>query len=281
MLDGVRATRHLSAMAHRFRRTVHLQLDARAWNREGGHAGLSPVNKLLAAAILLVTAVSIARTEPALAAGRGALFDRVELGFGLLFAVELGLRMWAAGEEARYRGVAGRARFLMTPGVALDLFVVAVSLAPMVAGQLLPFRLLRLAAIARVATLGRLSPATRHLLAAVAERRHELAFTVVLALVAIVLGATAMWLVEGQVQPDKFGSIPRAMWWSAVTLMTIGYGDVYPVTVGGRVLAVALAMVGVGLIALPAGIMAAAFSDGLARVRRKEDQAAGSPPAER
>jgi voltage-gated potassium channel len=62
-------------------------------------------------------------------------------------------------------------------------------------------------------------------------------------------------------QPDKFGSIPRAMWWSVVTLTTIGYGDVYPITVLGKIFAALVAVAGIGLIAMPTGILASAFSE--------------------
>jgi voltage-gated potassium channel len=68
-----------------------------------------------------------------------------------------------------------------------------------------------------------------------------------------------LYLAEGSVQPDGFGSITRSMWWSVVTLTTIGYGDVYPVTVLGKILASLLAVLGVGAVALPSGILASAF----------------------
>jgi voltage-gated potassium channel len=97
--------------------------------------------------------------------------------------------------------------------------------------------------------------------AAVASRRFELLFTMGLAATVLVFGATALHLLEGELQSDKFGSIPRAMWWSVVTLTTIGYGDVYPVTVGGKIVASIVAVAGIGLIAMPTGILAAAFSD--------------------
>lgn len=256
----------------RLRAAVHRQLDPEAWDGPG----LSPANRLLALAILLVTGVAILRTEPLVAAGRGPLFDAVELAFAAAFAAELALRTWSAGEVPRFGGLRGRMRFLATPGAVLDIVVIAASLLPAFAGGLLPFRLLRVAALVRLAKLGHLSRSVRNLAAAVFERRHELVLTVVLALALMVVGATAMWVVEGPVQPDKFGSIPRAMWWAAVTLLTIGYGDVYPVTVAGRILAVLVAIAGVGLIAMPAGILAAAFSDVLRRARREGTEGEGT-----
>ena len=104
------------------------------------------------------------------------------------------------------------------------------------------------------------------------ERRFELLLSLAVALVLLVLSSTAMYLVEGPTNPEAFGSIPRAMWWSIVTLTTIGYGDVFPVTLGGRMVAGVTAICGIGLIAAPTGILSAAFSDALARRRRLRDE---------
>lgn len=81
--------------------------------------------------------------------------------------------------------------------------------------------------------------------------------------------STLLYLVEGEAQPDNFGSIPRAMWWSIATLTTVGYGDVYPVTALGKILAGLTAITGIGLIAMPTGILAAAFSDAMQRQRER------------
>jgi voltage-gated potassium channel len=85
----------------------------------------------------------------------------------------------------------------------------------------------------------------------------------------LLISSTFLYLVEGDAQPEAFGSIPRAMWWSIATLTTVGYGDVIPVTALGRVFSGVTAIIGIGLIAMPTGILAAAFSDGLERRRNK------------
>jgi voltage-gated potassium channel len=84
----------------------------------------------------------------------------------------------------------------------------------------------------------------------------------------MLFGATALYWAEGDIQPDRFGSIPRALWWAVATMTTIGYGDVYPITPLGKVLASVTAILSIGLIAMPTGILAAAFSDGMDRHRR-------------
>jgi voltage-gated potassium channel len=248
------------------RRKLHRQLEPSAWVKRG----LSPTNWLLASAIIAATLLAIVQTEPLIVNGREHLFDGANLLFGLLFLTEYIARLWACAEDDRYRGIKGRISYAFTLGALLDLGVVLVSLAPIIVGSLFPLRLLRLFAIVRFAKLGRFSTAMKHLAGAVVERRHELMLTVLIAMTLIVLGAAAMWAAEGDVQPDKFGSIPRAMWWAAITLTTIGYGDVYPITIVGKIIAVLVAVAGIGLIAMPAGILAAAFSDAMTRSRKPE-----------
>jgi voltage-gated potassium channel len=94
------------------------------------------------------------------------------------------------------------------------------------------------------------------------------------AMFVLIVSSTLLYFVEGEAQPDNFGSIPRAMWWSTVTLTTVGYGDVFPVTPLGRVLAAITAVMGIGLIAMPAGILAAAFSDALQRRKQEAEKEA-------
>ncbi len=132
-------------------------------------------------------------------------------------------------------------------------------------------RLIRLIRILSLAKLGRLSSALRHLGDAILSRRYELLATLGLAVCLLVIGASALYWLEGALQPDKFGSIPRALWWSVITLTTIGYGDVYPITVAGKYVAGIVAVAGIGVIALPTGILAAAFSDAVQRSGQKED----------
>ena len=149
---------------------------------------------------------------------------------------------------------------MLSPWSILDLIVIVVSLLPFVIGNASILRMARLARIVRLAKLGRMSDAMTHLTRAVRICKDELILVIALAGAVLIAAATALYWIEGDVQPDKFGSVPRSMWWAVVTMTTIGYGDVFPITPGGKVAAGALAIVGVGLIALPAGIMAGALS---------------------
>ena len=124
----------------------------------------------------------------------------------------------------------------------------------------------QLVRILRLARLGRFSVAMRHLSQAVSERRDELLLSLMLASFVLVFAAAGMYFLEGENDPETFGCIPRAMWWSVCTLTTVGYGDIYP---HGGLTAVA----GIGLIAMPTGILAAAFSDAFqpTRTARESD----------
>ena len=121
--------------------------------------------------------------------------------------------------------------------------------------------MLRVVRLIALAKFGRYSIALRQLMRAFARRRYELLMSLLIAGLVFLVAATGMYAIEGSVQPEAFGSIPRALWWALTTLTTVGYGDVYPVTPLGRVFAGLMAVAGIGLIAMPTGILAAAFTE--------------------
>jgi voltage-gated potassium channel len=222
---------------------------------------LSPVNKALVWLILLSATAGILQTEPELENRFGRAFAVAEILFGLIFLAEYLGRLWTIAEEPGGRSAwRCRLRFVLSPWSLLDLAVIVTSLLPLIVGNASVLRLARLARIVRLAKLGRMSSAMSHLAQAMRICKDELVLVVALAGGVLVAAATALYWIEGDIQPDKFGSVPRSMWWAVVTMTTIGYGDVFPVSPGGKVAAGVLAIVGVGLIALPAGIMAGALS---------------------
>ena len=121
---------------------------------------------------------------------------------------------------------------------------------------------LRLARLSRLSQLMKFKPLTegfKRTSQAIRDSKNELITSIFICGLLIFLGAVMMYIVEGKTQPDAFGSIPRALWWSLATLTTVGYGDVYPITAFGKFIASIMAIVGIGAVALPAGILAAAF----------------------
>ena len=245
----------------RVRGWLYEQLEPSAWPRKG----LSPINILIVGVILLGTFAAILQTEPLVFEGRERLFLTIEVSLGIFFATEYLARLWVASEGQGRTTTSKRVRFVFSISGLLDLAIIVATFAPFVTVNLTMLRLVRLLRIVRLAKLGRMSVAIKRLSKAVASRKYELLFTMGLAVTVLVFGATALHLIEGDLQPDKFGSVPRAMWWSVITLTTIGYGDVYPITVLGKVFAALVAVAGIGLIAMPTGILASAFSEAVRR----------------
>jgi len=252
----------------RVRRRVYRLLEPTAWV----HRGLSPLNKLVFALIVVAVGLAILETEPTVSHGHQRLFGAFETVFGVIFSLEYAARTWIAVENPSHgRGWRGRLRYVLTPAAMVDLIAIVASFATPTG--LSPFiaRLFRLARILRLAKLGRMSRAMNYLIDAIKARRYELFFSLCVGMSFVVVAATLLYIIEGPIQPDKFGSIPRAMWWSTVTLTTIGYGDAYPVTTLGKIVAGAAALASIGLVAMPTGIMAAAFSEAIQRHARETD----------
>lgn len=233
------------------------------------------LNRLLVIAIVAAITTSILATEPEITDLWPGLFPALELGFGLFFLAEYAARLWAAAEQpGTASATTKRLRYALSPLAVIDLIVVLVSLSPVLVGDAAILRALRLFRLIAIAKFGRFSRAFKEIAEAIADRKYELLVTMALAGFLLLFGATALYIVEGDVQPDKFGSIPRALWWSIITLTTVGYGDVSPITPLGKVLAALVALAGIGMVAMPTGIMAAAFSEAMHDWRKAHEEEA-------
>ncbi|MEK6236806.1 MAG: ion transporter [Planctomycetales bacterium] len=131
-------------------------------------------------------------------------------------------------------------------------------------------RSLRLLRVFRIFKLGRHSRALQSLGDAFRRTRSELAVTAFIAVIVILISATALYYAEHETQPEVYRSIPDTIWWAVVTLTTVGYGDVYPVTFLGRIVAGFVMLAGIGFIAIPCGLLSGAFSDILKEQRESE-----------
>ena len=177
-----------------------------------------------------------------------------------VFVIEYMLRVWSCTANRRFRRpVRGRLRFALTPLAIVDLLAVLPTLLLWAGVDLRFLRLVRLARLMRLAKLGRYSRALQAIWQVVRSKRAELLMALMWMGVLLVMASSIMYMAENEQQPEAFSSIPAAMWWGIITLTTVGYGDIYPITTLGKLTAAVIAVVGIGLFALPAGILGSAF----------------------
>jgi voltage-gated potassium channel len=224
------------------------------------------VSRLLVLLIVVNLAAVTLQSVPELELRYGAQFTALELFSLIVFTVEYALRMWVAVEHAPYRHSTAwkaRMRYATSPAGVIDLLAVL----PFWLAFALPaeLKVVLVFRVVRFLKLARYSPGMRSLLDVLYAERRALFGCFVILVGATLLAATVMYLVERGAQPQKFGTIPDAMWWAIVTLGTLGYGDVVPVTALGRLIAAATIFAGLIMVALPVGIVATAFANEIHR----------------
>lgn len=225
--------------------------------------------------IILSAAAVIVESVPSILASAGAALNTFEITVSIAFAVEYAGRVWSCVEDPRYRHpLWGRLRYAASIHALIDLAAFLPSLITL-GPDLRVLRLLRVFRMLRLLKLGRYTGAIEIIVGTLRRTRGELFVTFLFILTLLVIAATLMHYAEGAAQPDAFGTIPDAMWWAIVTMTTVGYGDVYPVTPLGRLIAAVIAILAIGLVALPTGILGAGFTTEMQRRRPGAD----APPA--
>jgi voltage-gated potassium channel len=186
-----------------------------------------------------------------------------------VFTIEYLLRLWFCTHDERFKGAfRGRLRFAMTPLALIDLCAILPFYLPMLLPIDLRFiRAIRLFRLFRIFKLARYSTAFTTLTNVIRAKKEELLITAFIVGVLLVTASSLMYFIENEAQPKAFSSIPAAMWWGIATLSTVGYGDIYPVTLAGKVLGAVIALLGIGMFALPAGILGSGFVEELHRQR--------------
>ncbi|MGZ4904941.1 MAG: ion transporter [Halobacteriota archaeon] len=196
-----------------------------------------------------------------------------------IFSVEYVLRLWCCTVDDRYNEpMRGRLLYVITPLALVDLVAILPTYITWILHTLLPIlgigvvdllflRALRLFRVFRVFKLGHYHDSLSTIERVVRAKSGELFIVAFTAMIVLVVSSSAMFYVEHDAQPAKFTSIPQTMWWGVETLTTIGYGEMYPVTAAGEVLAAVISLMGIALFALPAGILGSGFFDEIQRKR--------------
>lgn len=239
-----------------WRRRVYEVLEGTRVDNPAGRA----LDAALIGLIILSVAAAVLETVESIAAEYEALLVGAEAVGGVVFTIESLLRIWVSPEDRRNRfthPIRGRLRYVLTPLGLVDL----VAALPFWLAVLTPFTIadLWLFRVVRVLKLLRFTGAFEIFATVLRNERRPLLSGLTIGGVLLVVLSSLMYLVERDVQPDKFGSVPDSMWWGIVTLATVGYGDVVPVTPLGRVIGSFTVIMGLGLFALPAGVIASGF----------------------
>lgn len=222
------------------------------------------VNAAVVVLILVSVAAVVLETVPELQNQYSVVFYGVSVISATLFGVEYILRLWVAPLDPRYTGPGGRWKYALSPGALVDLAaVLPFYLATFGLMDLRSLMALRILRIFLFFKLVRYSRAMQMLINVVSRQREVLLVTLTIGGILLVLSSTLIYFLEHQAQPEAFPHIPAAMWWGMVTLTTVGYGDVYPITPLGKALGGLIAVMGIGLFALPAGIVASGFAEEL------------------
>ena len=245
-------------MHHPIRRKVYRLIEA----SQPDDRAADIFDMVMVALIIANVAVVVMETVPGLESRHYLaflLFDRFSVA---VFTIEYIARLWVSVEHppvARHGDLMGRLRFALGPYLVIDL----VAIAPFYLSLVMPamdLRVLRLFRILRMLKLARYSPALNALMRVLYDERRALAAALIVMFGLLIVCSTIVFHLEHDVQPEKFASIPDAMWWGLATLTTVGYGDVVPITPMGKIVGGAMMIFGLGMFALPIGIVASAFS---------------------
>ena len=224
--------------------------------------------------ILLISLISlnvlsvILETLPSLQNQYQTFFDTFETVSVIIFSIEYVARVWCS-IEYKHNKLAhpfwGRIRYMFTPMALIDLIaILPFYLGFFIAADLRFMRVLRLL---RVFKLTRYSSSMSLLLKVLADEARSIGAALFVLCMLIIMASSLTYLAEHEAQPEAFSSIPAAMWWAIITMTSVGYGNVTPITVAGKILASIISIISIGIVALPAGLLASGFNEAL-RQRR-------------
>jgi Ion transport protein. len=225
--------------------------------------------------LLIVVNISavILESVQSLANAYNPVFVAIDVISVMIFTIEYILRLWTCTLNPKFQAaVSGRVRFALTPMSIIDLLAILPFYLPMfIPVDLRMLRALRLMRLVRILKIGRYSEAAKTFQKVIVNKKEEILLALFILLIVLVFSSSLMYTVEHEAQPDKFPDIPHAMWWGIVTLATVGYGDVYPITPLGQFFGGIVLIIGIGVFALPTGIFASGFIDVINERRQKAE----------
>ncbi|NOQ93646.1 MAG: ion transporter [Methylophaga sp.] len=223
------------------------------------HDGLARLINIVLMLLIAITVVIVfVETMPQVRAEHSTWFIWFEYLSIALFSIEYIARLWSSAEIDPEQPWRSRWKYAKSPLALIDLLAVA----PFYLGLFIQLdtRYLRVVRLLRIFKLTRYSSSLNILLQVLKNELPGIISALSILIILIVFASAGIYLVEHKAQPDVFGSIPQAIWWATITLTTVGYGDVVPITFAGKALGIVITIMGVGIAALPAGIIASGFT---------------------
>lgn len=197
-----------------------------------------------------------------------SIFNIFEIFSVAIFTIEYILRLWVCTIDKKFDSpIIGRIKFAITPLAIIDLIVIIPFYLPMIIS--IDLRFMRAMRFFRFLKMGRYSESLKVLGNVIRIKKDELIMAVFTMLILLIISSSLVYYAENAAQPQSFSSIPASMWWGVSALTTVGYGDIYPITPIGKFLGAIISMLGIGMFALPAGILGSGFIEEIQKRKEK------------
>ncbi|MFZ1371913.1 MAG: ion transporter [Ferruginibacter sp.] len=253
-------------MYHKTKKQVHSLLHPELGNKRP----VKILNGFIIILIILNVAAVMLETVDSIYREYATFFRIFDLVSVIIFTVEYVLRVWSSNHDPRYAHfIHGRLRYMLSAGALIDLLAFLPFYIHVFAGlDLRVLRILRLLRFLRLFQLTAFMKSTQLVKNVFKTRANDLKLSLVLILFLIIIAACLVFFSEHRVQPEIFSSIPATLWWSVMTVTTVGYGDMIPITVPGKIFTSLISVMGLAIFALPAGIITAGFLEETRKLKK-------------
>ena len=223
------------------------------------------IQKFIFTIIILSILSVVLETEKTIYSAYTEVFYYLNYFFAFFFAVEYFLRVFTCHYRKNYKGIEGKIKYVFSFYSLIDLIAFLPFFIFPEYNELFLLRIFRLIRLLKLANFVNKIEFVRNVFHVLNLKKKEIFFSIAITIFIIFISSILLYLVEGNNQPEAFGSIIRSFWWATITLTTIGYGDVYPITILGKIATILISISGIGIIAIPTGIIAGAFSQTISK----------------
>lgn len=224
--------------------------------------------------LIIINVITIIADTFNLPAAVANVFHYIEVVSVIIFSIEYILRVWTSDFiRPDAKPWKARVRYIFSPMALIDFVAIAPFYIPFIISiDLRVLRMLRIVRLFRVFKVNRYTHALSTIGNVLKRKKSQLLSSIIIVFLLMVMAAVLMFNIESEAQPDAFSNAFDALWWAVATLTTVGYGDIYPVTVLGKFLSAIIALLGIGLVAIPTGIISSGFMECIEKTESKDDE---------